>query len=319
MFSEYSFSLWCDFIERDFLEKEFKELLSKDIINGATSNPAIFQNAFKSSSAYVNQIQELKSKGLDSMAIYEQLAKSDIIKACDILKPIYDKNNNNGFVSLEVNPLICDDVEKTCKEAIRLNNEINKENLMIKVPATKAGIEAMSILAKEGLNINATLIFSQEQTKQTLQALSHLHKDKKGVISIFVSRFDRKLDPHLAPGDRSKVGIYNASKCYNIIENSNIKNVRALFASTGVKGDSLEKDYYIKELLYKNAINTAPVDTINAFMKNGGFAIKETMYNEQIDNFFDKIGIDLNQICDELLQEGLIAFKHSFDDILEMF
>jgi transaldolase len=319
MFSQYQFSLWCDFIERDFLENQFQELLSKKIINGATSNPAIFQSAFKSSDAYAKQISDLKSKNIDSMKIYEELAKSDIIRACDIMKPLYDENKNNGFVSLEVNPKICDDVEATCEEARRLYNEIAKDNLMIKIPANQAGIESMKILAKEGMNINATLIFSAQQTQETLDALSSLSSDKRGVISIFVSRFDRKLDAHLAPGDRSKVGVYNASKCYNIIEQANVENVRALFASTGVKGDNLEKDYYIKELMYKNSINTAPVDTINTFMQNGGFDIKEAMYNEQIDAYFDKIGIDLDSVCDELLNEGLIAFKHSFDDILGMF
>jgi transaldolase len=319
MFSEYSFSLWCDFIERDFLDGDFKDLISKNIINGATSNPAIFQSSFKSSQAYSEQIAKLKADGLDSMQIYETLAIDDIIKACQIMKPLYDKDKNNGFVSFEVNPLICDDVEATCKEARRLYNQINQENLMIKVPVTKAGIEAMKVLAKEGMNINATLIFSPQQTIDTLEALSHLPSDKRGVISIFVSRFDRKLDTFIAPTDRSKVGVYNASKCYNIIEESKIENVRALFASTGVKGGSLEKDYYIKELMYPNSINTAPVDTINSFIANGGFEIKNSMYNEQIDLFLEKVGVDIDKVSEELLNEGLIAFKNSFKDILEMF
>ena len=136
--SDIGFSLWVDFIERDFLDGQFLELLNDSIINGATSNPAIFKNAFSTSNAYKNDIYKYKAEGLSPKEIYEKLAISDIKKAAQILRPLYDKGDD-GFVSLEIDPMLANDIQASIDEGARLFREINEPNVMIKVTATEAG------------------------------------------------------------------------------------------------------------------------------------------------------------------------------------
>ncbi len=313
---EANFSLWCDFLERDFLKSGFRELVDKKIVNGITTNPSIFQNAFKNSLAYKDDISKLRNK--NPKEIYEALAIKDIQSSADILSDLYRKNDD-GFVSIEIDPFLCDDSKESIKEATRLYAQIDRENVMIKVPATDAGFEVMEELISKDIHVNATLIFSLKQANNCLDAFERgfkrAKKEPSSVISIFVSRFDRKLNLK-----ESLVGIMNATKIYNSIEHRALKNVKALFASTGVKSGNLEKDYYIKELLYKNVINTAPLETIEAFLKNGNFQIKTPISDTKIDQFFDslkKSKIDIEKVYDELLLEGLDAFKASFEDILK--
>ncbi len=329
-YKEHNFSLWCDFIERDFLEKEFMEMIQKRVVDGATSNPAIFKEAFLKSPAYKEQIKSLKGKS--PKEIYEALAIEDIKRAADIMTPLYQENSNHGFISIEIDPLLCDDYEASLNEAKRLYKEIDRENLMIKVPATKAGYKVIKELIAQGINVNATLIFSLDQAKKCMDAfeegLEEFYKidlDKKnpkGVISIFVSRFDRKANALLEEKgiEKNRLGIINATNIYNHIIDRPNPNIRALFASTGVKGDDLPQDYYIKELLYKDAINTAPLHTIEAFLKNDDTSITKVIKQEEIESFFlhlQKSGINLDTIIDELLDEGLEAFKSAFKEILK--
>ena len=154
------FALWADFIERTFLDEGFKELIANGVINGATSNPAIFKSAILTSPAYKEQIATLSD--LSPKEKYEALAIYDIQKAADILRPLYDAGDD-GYVSIEVDPFLCDDAEATIAEGMRLHAAINRPNIMIKVPATEAGYIAMEALASKGIAINATLIFSVEQ------------------------------------------------------------------------------------------------------------------------------------------------------------
>ena len=313
MYKNLNFSLWCDFIERDFLDKGFKDLINNEIITGATSNPAIFEGAFKNSEAYKSQIETLK--GRDKKEIYEELAIFDIKKSAQILKPLHDANKNNGFISIEVDPMLSDDTEGTYAEGMAIYEKIGMDNVMIKVPATDAGYGAMKKLVQAGVNVNSTLIFSPTQAKNTQEAFSAISGDTKGVISIFVSRFDRKLDDVLS--EKGKLGIYNATKIYKMIEEAKNSNVRALFASTGVKGDSYKPTYYIEELLYENVINTAPLGTIEAFVKEEAY-IKNPIEDYEIERFFNDLKkiIDIKIIYNGLLSEGLDAFKKSFKDIL---
>ena len=164
---DLKFSLWADFIERDYLDKEFRELIDMGIINGATSNPAIFKSAILSSSAYKEQLATLG--GLSAKEKYEAVAIFDIKKAADILRPLYDKGDD-GYVSIEVDPFLCDDAAATIAEGKRLHVSINRPNVMIKVPATAAGYEAMEELVASGIAINATLIFSKEQALSCAKA-----------------------------------------------------------------------------------------------------------------------------------------------------
>jgi transaldolase len=326
---EAKFSLWCDFVERDFLEKELPRMVEKKIVNGATSNPAIFKNAFLNSPAYKTDIETLK--GENPKAIYEALAIKDIKISADILKELYEKGDD-GFISIEVDPLLCDDAEATIAEAKRLHAAIDAPNIMIKVPATKAGFIAMQALFTEGINVNATLIFSPKDAKGCLDAFENglkafkaknLNiKAPKAVISIFVSRFDRKMNSQLSEKSLplNRVGILNATQIYHDINERNIEGVRTLFASTGVKGKDLEADHYITELLFANCVNTAPLETIEAFLENKTVAVKEPTSKEEITSFFQMLseaGIDMNQIYEALMDEGLEAFKEAFKEILK--
>jgi len=317
------FSLWCDFVERSFLDGEFVELLEKKIVNGATSNPAIFKSAILTSKAYKDDIKALAGKSAKEK--YEVLATKDIKKAAKRLLPLYEKGDD-GFISIEVDPFLCDDTQGTIKEGKRLFEQIGMPNVMIKVPATLAGYAAMTALTSMGINVNATLIFSVKQTQKCLEAFSKGknlfggEKLPKAVISVFVSRFDRKLDKELEKLDipTGKVGIYNAIKVYNLIESYGLDNVRTLFASTGVKGDGLEADYYIKGLLLRNSINTAPLNTIKYFV-NSNKNVGEAQIANDIDDFFNKIedkGIKVDKVCDDLMEEGLQSFKDAFKEIL---
>lgn len=313
MYKNLNFSLWCDFIERDFLDRGFKDLIDNKIITGATSNPAIFESAFKNSEAYKSQIQSLK--GGDKKDIYEELAIFDIKKSAQILKPLHDVDKNSGFISLEVDPMLCDDSNGTYDEGMRLYEKIGMDNVMIKVPATDSGYVAMKRLVNAGINVNATLIFSPTQAKHCLESFSDISGDTKAVISIFVSRFDRKLDEVLS--EKGKLGIYNATKIYKIIQEAKNPNIRTLFASTGVKGDSYKPTYYVEELLYENVINTAPLETIEAFTKEEAL-IKNPVEDYEIDRFFNELRkiIDIKIIYSGLLSEGLDSFRKSFKDIL---
>ncbi len=319
---DIDFSLWADFIEREFLDTKFKELISQNIINGATSNPALFKEAILSSPAYQEQVKNLN--GLEPKAKYEALAIADIQKAADILRPLYERGDE-GFVSLEVDPRLADDAKGTVAEAKRLLQAINRPNVMIKIPVTPAGCAAIEELVGDGVHVNATLIFSPNQADECLDAMERgFKKNDKGhcVLSVFVSRFDRKLDPLLkAKGlPTGRVGIMNAAKIYNMVRKRDLPHTKSLFASTGVKGGDYPSHYYISELLAPHTINTAPIHTIEAFVQSGDTEPKLPIPNEEIERFFAMLkanGIDMKQIYYELLHEGLEAFVKAFEEILK--
>ena len=343
-----NFSLWCDFVEREFLATEFRAMIKRGEIKGATSNPAIFANAILSSGAYKSDIAKLKGSGKNAKAIYENLAFSDIKSAAESLLPLWEKNPNDGFISIEIDPNLCDDSTKSIDEGVRIFRAINMPNVMIKVPATSAGYEVMNALYSKKISVNATLIFSQNQVKKCLEAFgessdsgldsanranrggesvanlkgnssdSSANPTPKAVISIFVSRFDRYLEanPALNVGESNdsapKLGIYNAMKCYEIIQAFGNPHIRALFASTGVKGDKIPSAYYVEKLLLKNSINTAPLATIRDFIKLDSPLIKVA---PNIDEYLAQFSVE--KIADELLNAGLEAFKNEFEKMLK--
>ena len=320
---ELRFSLWADFIERDYLDNGFRELIDKKIVNGATSNPAIFKNAILNSSAYKEQLLGLD--GLSPKEKYEAVAIYDIQKAADILKPLYD-SGDDGYVSIEVDPFLCDDAKATIDEGKRLFKTIGRENVMIKVPATKAGYEAMRELVANNIPVNATLVFSKEQALSCAKAfadgLKSCAKKVDTVISVFVSRIDRAIDKELIKNDITPAlsGIYNSASIYDMVEKMKIDGCRVLFASTGVKDDSLPPYYYVKELLAYNSVNTAPIDTIEAFCESGYKEGALPISQDVIDEHFKKIksvGIDFEKLVEKQILDGLDAFKDAFKDILE--
>ncbi len=325
---DISFSLWLDFIERDFLNNKFVKLINKGIINGATSNPSIFASAITTSSAYKEQLESLKGKSAKDK--YEALAIQDIKTAAIALRECYD-SGDDGYISIEVDPFLSDDTDATVAEGKRLFKAIGEPNVMIKVPATEAGYNAMGRLIEMGISVNATLIFSPAQAKKCLDVMAHSISEYtnigggrvEAVISVFISRFDRLIDSQLKElgVETSKLGIMNGAKIYNIIEKNHTPAIKTLFASTGVKGDELKADYYIRELMANHTVNTTPLDTINAYIENG--ITKEQklpISNENINNYFEKLeknGIDMEEIYENLFNDGVKAFEDSFKEMLE--
>ncbi|GAX87495.1 transaldolase [Lebetimonas natsushimae] len=307
-------SIWVDYLDREFLDNEFKDMVESGMVNGLTSNPAIFANALKKD-VYKEDVARLKDK--TPKEIYEENAVKDIQKACDVLKENYEKGND-GFASIEVDPRLINDTKGTIDEALRLYDKIERENVMIKIPANEAGYKAMEELAKKGININATLVFSPNQALRAFEAIDK--GNVKGVISIFVSRFDRKLNPQLGMQNLAKdrVGFFNAIKIYNLIEDEKSENIKALFASTGVKQDYLPKDYYVQNLYLPNSVLTLPLDVIEAIKDK---ELEESFHfqTKHIDAFFSFLTparINMQKVYQELFEEGVKAFEKAFNDML---
>lgn len=325
---DIGFSLWLDFIERDFLANEFTKLIENGTINGATSNPSIFASSIMTSPAYKKQLATLG--GLSPKEKYEALAIEDIKTAAIALRPLYDEGND-GYISIEVDPFLANDYKGTVAEGKRLFRAIGEPNVMIKVPATKEGYIAMRQLMSNGISVNATLIFSPIQAKKALRAMQRGlsvfensgGRRANGVLSVFVSRFDRMLDDKLAAAgvQTAKTGIYNAAKIYNMIESAHTPAVKVLFASTGVKdGLDLPADYYIKELVGYHTVNTAPLSTIEAYAKAPATVATLPISDEVIAAHtlaIQAAGISIRDTYATLLEEGMKAFQDSFTQMLD--
>ncbi|MDR1284682.1 MAG: transaldolase [Campylobacteraceae bacterium] len=324
-----NFSIWCDLIERDFLQNKFNDLVDAGIVSGITSNPVIFKNAILNSHAY----DEDKKKSIELLPKerYELMAVEDIRNAARLLLRTHTANELDGFASIEVNPLLADDAAKMTEEAKRLFKAINMPNVMIKIPATVDGYETIKDLIIEGINVNATLVFSPLQAGKCLQAIEngfYIFQRRnpkkhfpKAVISVFVSRFDRKLDPILEANgmEKMKFGIMNASYIYQLIKEQKISDVRCLFASTGVSDKSVKSSYYITKLLYQNAINTAPLSAIEGFVETLDTDERACPSKQSIQEYFEEIeskGINIKEIYTELLNDGLEQFKQAFREML---
>jgi len=309
-------SIWVDYLDREFLDGTFKKWVQSGLVNGLTSNPAIFANALKKD-VYKEDFEKLKGKS--AKEIYEEIAVKDIQKACDILEPLYTQGND-GYASIEVDPRLINDTKGTIDEALRLVDKIRRDNLMIKIPANDAGVKAMEELAKRGININATLVFSPNQAMQAAEAIAKGPRTIDGVISVFVSRFDRKLNPALKEKNlaQDRVGFFNAIKIYNQIEEMNLPNIRTLFASTGVKQDYLPKDYYVENLYLPHSVLTLPLDVIEA-VKDKELEESFHFQTKHIDGFFSFLtpaGINMQKVYRELFDEGVEAFEKAFEDML---
>ncbi|PAF45663.1 transaldolase family protein [Helicobacter sp. 11S02629-2] len=326
-------NIWCDFLERNFIKEQLPKLIKEGKVKGATSNPSIFANAFKSES-YKEEKASLK--GLSPKDIYESLAIKDIQLACDAFRGLYEAKQSEGLVSIEIDPTLSEDAEASINEGLKLFELINRPNVMIKVPATKAGYKVMQALMSEGVHVNATLVFGKEQALETLKAFKlSKSKNTQGVISVFVSRYDRVLDPMLNAGERGLFGILNALDIYDIFKILNTNpNFRILFASTGVKAlDStyIDPAHYVYTLNLSDCVNTLPLDTIKATdfyrLENEPTTTKEEYFskgtNQISSDRFNRLLLDLEYINikateSKLLEDGLSAFKLAFKDIFKM-
>ena len=349
----YGQSIWMDNLTRDLIQSgELKDMVENQGICGITSNPAIFEKAITGNVIYDADIEAGIRAGLPTYKIYESLTFEDIRNACDILRPVYEASQGlDGYVSIEVPPTISDDTEATIKEARRYYQEIGRENVMIKIPGTKAGLPAVEQVISEGINVNVTLLFSVESYIETawtyirgLEKLAESGKDIStisSVASFFLSRIDsnidKRIDEKLKKGVddiaveaklravKGKVAIANAKIAYQkykeIIQTDRWKalstkgaNVqRLLWASTGTKDPSYSDVMYVDELVGPDTVNTLPPNTIEACADHSDVASRvETGVEEAYQLIESLKDPDININLDEVMDELLVEAIDKF-------
>ena len=342
-------SIWLDYIRRDLIRSgELKRLVEEDGIRGVTSNPTIFEKAIAGSPDYDDALKAVlaQNEKAEVEKLYEPLAIEDIQMAADVLRSVYDSTGgDDGYVSLEVSPHLAHDTEGTINAARRLSAAVDRPNLMIKVPATPAGIPAIEQLIADGLNINITLMFSMRHyeavTRAYVQGLERCANPAKvaSVASFFVSRVDTAVDKALQSlgTDRArsllgKVAIANSKMVYNRflqifhgegfapLRQHGARAQRPLWASTGTKNPQYSDVLYVENLIGAETVNTLPPETLKAFRDHG--RIIEGSVSDQMDDAaatlgqLKALGIDLDAVAERLQQDGVAAFANSFDQLL---
>jgi len=346
--ADYGQSIWLDYISRSLLETGRLKSLIDSGLRGMTSNPTIFNQAISTSKDYDSKIVKLLEAGKNTFEIYDELTIRDIQEACDAFKNVYEKTDAlDGYVSLEINPKLAMNTDESIKEGKRLFQKVQRPNVMIKVPSTKAGFSVIEELLADGINVNVTLIFSLEQYDQTAQAyfkgmdrLAQKQKDlsrTRSVASVFVSRIDTTIDKLLdekkaSPALKGKSAVANsqlifekfqtlfAANTFKALFKNHAQPQRVLWASTGTKNPAYSDIKYVTELISKPTVNTLPENTLNAVLNHG--VVTEALIGdvkEAKKNFNDlkAVGIDVNQVCAKLLTDGVAAFEKSFDELLD--
>src|SRR5512139_2797647 len=338
-------SLWYDNIQRKLLDSgELKAMIQRGDIRGVTSNPSIFNAAIAKSTDYDAALQSLAWAGWDAEKIFWQLAIEDIRSACEAFQPLYEETNGgDGYVSLEVSPDIANDTEKTLAQAEQLWVRVARPNLMVKIPATQQGIPAIRKAIAAGLNINITLIFSLARYAEVMEAYLSGLEDRvaaghpinhiASVASFFVSRVDSKIDGKL-PEDsplRGKAAIANAKLAYDEFqkvfssrrwENLKVKGARVqrpLWASTSTKNPAYPDTIYVDNLIGPETVNTLPPQTLVAFKDHGVAEVTITRNLEEAQRDLVKLkvaGISMDQVTQELEDEGVKAFADAFSQLL---
>jgi len=340
-------SLWLDYIRRSLMTSgQLQRLIEEDHLRGLTSNPAIFQKAIGGSDEYDDDIVDVLEEDPDMEvgSLYEHIAVEDIQRAADVLRPVYDETGTDGVVSLEVNPHLARDTEGTIEEARRLWNAVDRPNLMIKVPATEAGIPAIEQLISEGINVNVTLMFSLDHYEKVAHAyLRGLRQaeDPRGILSVasfFVSRVAREVDGRIeergldADIDGSDVAIANAKMAYHRfreifhgeafadLREAGAEVQRPLWASTSTKDPSRSDVLYVETLIGPETVNTIPPATLDAFRDHG--TVRGATVAQDIDaaravlERLDALGIDLDDVTETLQARGVEKFVAPFDDLM---
>jgi transaldolase / glucose-6-phosphate isomerase len=356
---EYGQSVWLDYIQRHLITSgELQRLIDEDGLRGMTSNPAIFEKAIAGSTDYAAALKALTGRNLDAMGLYEQLAIHDIQDAADILRPVYESTRRgDGYVSLEVSPHLAHDTQGTIREARRLWQTVGRPNVMIKVPATPAGLPAIEQLIAEGINVNVTLLFSQEVYERVTGAyitgverraaqggdVGHV----ASVASFFISRIDTAVDAQVTARLKAaktaqertllrsllgEVAIANGKLTYQrfkaifqgarwaALAAKGARKQRVLWASTSTKNPHYRDVMYVEELIGSDTVNTMPPATLEAFRDHGGLraSLEEDVESARDTmEILEQVGISMQAVTDNLLAEGVRLFAEPFDKLLD--
>jgi transaldolase/glucose-6-phosphate isomerase len=338
-------SVWLDQIKRSLItEGELQRLVEEDSLRGVTSNPTIFNAAILGSEDYDEQLAELARAGKDNREIYQAMAIQDIQDGCDVLRTVYDQTDGgDGFISLEVDPDLAFDTDKTMAQAREYWSRVDRPNLMIKIPGTSEGFPAIEQMIYEGININVTLLFGVEEYAQVAEAyirgLERRHEegqsvDIESVASFFVSRVDTEVDKRLEGKDHDdllgKAGIANARAAYQRYEEiflgerfaalreAGARVQRPLWASTGIKNPKYRDVMYVEELVGPNTVNTMPMATLLAAGDHA--EIRGATAREDpapVLQALAEAGIDMVDVTDQLLREGVEKFVEPMEKLLE--
>ncbi len=350
-------SIWYDNIQRSLLENGvLAGMITRGAIRGITSNPSIFHNAISKTHDYDAALMPMAWAGWSSDQIFYQLAVEDIQNAADLFRPLFElSQGGDGYVSLEVNPLLANDTDRTISEAKRLWDLVNRPNLMVKIPATKAGIPAIRKSIADGINVNVTLIFSLDRYRKVMDAYISGLEDRlaKGlpigsiasVASFFVSRVDTKVDKRLetilknegpdAPKARSLLGkaaIANARLAYGLfleefeggrfakLSPHGARKQRPLWASTSTKNPAYRDVLYVEDLIGPDTVNTMPPQTLEAFADHGESKVMlgpDVKADADAIRELESLGISMDDVTRELEEEGVKAFSDAFEDLIK--
>jgi transaldolase len=346
-------SVWLDDLSRDRLQTgNLQELIDTKSVVGVTTNPTIFQGALSHGTAYDAQVKELADRGADVDATIRTVTTDDVRNACDVLAKQYELSDGvDGRVSIEVDPRLAHDTDKTILQAVELWKIVDRPNLLIKIPATMAGLPAITAVIAEGISVNVTLIFSVERHRLVMEAyLAGLEKAKHAghdiakihsVASFFVSRVDTEIDKRLekigsdaALALRGKAGVANARLAYaayeevfddgsrfGALKGDGARVQRPLWASTGVKNPEYSDTLYVTELVAPHTVNTMPEKTLDAVADHGvitGDTVTGTAGQAQA--VFDEltaVGIDLPDVFKVLEDEGVEKFEKSWLELID--
>lgn len=345
-------SIWFDDLSRSRIESgNLAELVRSRNVVGVTTNPTIFASAIGSGDGYADRLADCAARGLTSETAVFELMCADVVDACDVLTEVYrSTRGKDGRVSIEVSPTLAHDAEATVKQARELWAKVNRPNAMIKIPATEAGLQAITEVVSEGISVNVTLIFSLTRYRQVINAylggleraraagldLSTIHS----VASFFVSRVDSLIDSRLNDNGteaalilKGKAGLANGRLAYEVFEqgfageraamliDAGANKQRPLWASTGVKDPSLPDTLYVAGLVASDVVNTMPEATLEAYADHGEPPVdtitSEYRESDQVLNAIDGFDIDYRDVTQQLEAEGLEKFQASWKDLLD--
>lgn len=344
-------SLWLDDLSRERLRTgSLQRMIEHGHISGVTSNPTIFANALGDGSEYADKVAELAARGADLDQTARTLMTDDVRDACDLFLPLFASTDGiDGRVSIEVEPSLAHDTERTVAQARELSKIVDRPNLYVKIPATAAGIPAIADTLAEGISVNVTLIFSLSRYEQVIEAFfeglerareaGHDLKRVTSVASFFVSRVDVEIDKRLdaigseaAAALRGKAAIANARLAYELFEKkfdsdrwralaaAGARVQRPLWASTGVKDPTYDDTRYVVELVVADTVNTAPEKTIDAVADHGvlrGDTVHGTYAaSQQVFDDLAKLGVDLDDVFEVLEREGVQKFDDAWDTLM---